>query len=232
MYDDYEYEEPTQDEMEEMEGANATTTEMTNGTLKIEFNTENFVSGIVCAVTSQVKKELYTEIISEIKRNVLSDMKEKIQYTVGEIIKEIILDYMQNEKITIGGNSFFDKEPLETYSMKEYAKKCIGESIKDNKFRVVTSIEKDRYSGYKTKTTEYSYDEYIRSGLAIGNDVKEYIDKQVMEIKNNVNKDVKNIFDESTKKMLSESVLNVLMANDTYKKIESNLACIADRSVN
>ena len=55
------------------------------------------------------------------------------------------------------------------------------------------------------------------------------MDKQVDEVRQQVNRDVKAAFDESTKTMLSNAVLQVLMANDTYKKIESNISCIADR---
>ena len=55
------------------------------------------------------------------------------------------------------------------------------------------------------------------------------MDKQVDEVRQQVNRDVKAAFDESTKTMLSNAVLQVLMANDTYKKIESNISCIADK---
>lgn len=231
-FEDYD-EEPTQEEMEEHEGAEATKAKMTKKKLKIEFDTENFANGIVSAVTSEVKKNLETSIIEQIKKEVLDDLKEKIRLSTHEIIKDIIVDFMENEKIKIGGSSFWDDEPLKELTMLEYAKKCVGDSVVKGNFKVVTGYEKDRYSnsGYRAKTQEFTFSDYIRSQLAIGNDIKEYIDKQVVEIKNNVNRDVKKVFDDSTKKMLSESVLNVLMANDTYKKIESNLACIADRTV-
>ena len=55
------------------------------------------------------------------------------------------------------------------------------------------------------------------------------LDKQVDEVRQQVNRDVKAAFDESTKTMLSNAVLQVLMANDTYKRIESNISSIADR---
>lgn len=224
-------EEPTQEEYEEYEGAAATKAKMTTKKLKIEFDTENFANGIVTAVVSEVKGKLYKEIMEAIKKDVLNDIREAIKLQSHEVVKGIIEDYMRSEKIKIGGHSFWDDEPLQEYTMQEYAKKCIGDVIKNGKFKVVTSYEKDRYSSYRAKTSEFTIEDYIRSNLAIGNDIKEYIDKQVMEIKNNVNRDVKKVFDDSTKKMLSESVLNVLMANDTYKKIENNLACIADRTI-
>lgn len=230
--DDYE-EEPSREEQEETNGCDSTTAKMKGNKLDIKVDFTDFVTGIVASVQGGVRKQLITEITSEIKREVLDGMRERIQLQSGEIIKSIIDEYVENEKITIGGNSFFDNEPLQTFTMKEYAKKCMADSVKNGKFRVAVGIEKDSYSRnkYRAKTQEYDFDEYIRSQLAIGNDVKDYIDKQVLSIKDDVNKNVKKAFDDSTRKMLSESVLNVLMANDTYKKIESNLACIADRTI-
>lgn len=231
-YEDWD-EEPTQEELEKYEGEESTEVKTTPEKLKIEFDTENFASGIVCAVVSEVKKNLYTEIVTHIKTEIVENMKEKIMLKSGEIIKEIIDDYVKNEKITIGGNSFWDDEPLQEYSMQEYAKKCIADAIKKGKFTVCNGYEKDRYSksGYKAKQTTYEFDAYIRSELAIGNDIKQYIDAQIMEIKDSVNKGVKDMFDASTKQMLSDSVLKVLMSNETYQKIQSNIACIADKSV-
>lgn len=40
------------------------------------------------------------------------------------------------------------------------------------------------------------------------------------------------MFDTSTRQMLSDNVLQVLMANETYQKIQSNIACIADKKEN
>lgn len=227
--------EPTQEELEEMDGMENTKTQFKSESLKIEFNTENFASGIIAAVVSEVKQNLYKEVIDKIKKDIVEDIQETIRLQSHEIVKEIINDYMQNEKIKIGGSSFWDNEPLQEFTMQEYAKKCIGDTIEKGQFNYITGWEKDKYNSSKNlraKTATVTYAEYIRSELAIGNDVKEYIDKQIMDVKDNVNKGVKAIFDASTKNMLSESILKVLMANDTYKQIESNIACIADRTVN
>lgn len=231
-YDDYcedEYE-PTVEELEEMDGMENTDVKVGAEELEIKFNTENFAAGIVSAVTAAVKKNLYNEIVAEIKKEVLKDMKETIHNQANAVIKEIIDEYVNTEKIKIGGNGFWDNEPLREYSMREYAKKCIADAIKKQEFRVVTGVEKNRYGEVRAKTEKFDFDTYIRSELAIGSDIKEFIDKQIAEVRDNVNKGVKDMFDSSTKAMLSESVLKLLMANDTYKKIESNIACIASRT--
>lgn len=226
-YEDYE---PTEEEMEEMDGMENTKVRAGAEELEIKFNTENFAAGIISAVKAEVKKNLYEEIVAEIKKEILDDMKETIHNQANAIIKEIIDEYVNTEKIKIGGNSFWDNEPVQEYSMREYAKKCIADAIKEGEFRVVTSTEKERNGRIRARTEKFSFDTYIRSELAIGNDIKDFIDKQIAEVRDTVNSGVKEMFDSSTKAMLSESVLKLLMANDTYRKIESNIACIASRT--
>ncbi len=226
-YEDYE---PTKEEMEEMDGMENTKVSVKAEELEIKFNTENFAAGIISVVAAEVKKNLYKEIVAEIKKDILDDMKETIYNQANAIIKEIIDEYVNTEKIKIGGNSFWDDEPVQEYSMREYAKKCIADAIKECEFRVVTSTEKERNGRIRVRTETFSFDTYIRSELAIGNDIKEFIDKQIAEVRDAVNSGVKEMFDSSTKSMLSESVLKLLMANDTYRKIESNIACIASRT--
>lgn len=232
-YDDYyedEYE-PTQEEMEEMDGMENTEVMIGKENIKIEFNTENFAAGIMQAVAAEVKKNLYSEIVSEIKNEVLEDIKEKIQCATGDIIKEIVQDFMNNNKICIGGSSIWDDEPKEELTLLQYAKRCVKDCIENSRFRIVKSIKKDCYNRgkYSAETQEYTFEEYLYQHLGIDDEVKSYLDKQVDEVRQQVNNDVKAAFDESTKAMLSNAVLQVLMANDTYKKIESNIACIADR---
>lgn len=232
-YDDYyeeEYE-PTQEEMEEQDGMENTEVKMKRENLKVEFNTENFAIGIMQAVVAEVKKNLYGEIVSEIKSEVLEDIREKIQFATGDIIKVIVLDFMENEKICIGGSSIWDDEPKEELTLLQYAKRCVKDCIENSRFRIVKKFEKDRYNRgkYKAETQEYTFEEYLHQHLGIDDEVKSYLDKQVDEVRQQVNRDVKAVFDESTRMMLSNAVLQVLMANDTYKKIENNIACIANK---
>lgn len=228
MYYDEDYE-PTQEEMEEMDGMENTSTENSNGIININFNTENFANGIVTAVVRSLKENLYKEIVDQIRKECLEDIREKIQLQTGEIIREIIEDYMNTEKITIGGDSLWDDAPKEELTFIQYAKRCIKNIINNGKFKVVKSVAKNRYSDkYDIKTDEYSFDEYIRANCGIDNEVKAYLDKEVDKLRQEINKNIKTVFDESTRNMLSQSVLNILMANDTYKKIESNIASIAN----
>ncbi len=234
MYYDGYYEEecePTQEEQEELEGMESTEVDM-NEVLEIKFNAENFARGIVSAVVTETKKDLYKEVMKEIKGEVLDEIKEKIQYATSDIVRGIVQDFMDNEKIQLGGTSIWDDdEPKEELTLTQYAKRCMKECIKNGRFRIVKGFKKDRYGrkGLTAETQEYSFEEYLMQHLGIDDEVRTYLDSQINEVRQQVNESVKAAFDQSTKEMLSNTVLQVLMANDTYKKIESNISCIADR---
>lgn len=202
-----------------------------SGKIRIEFDAEDWAAGILNAVTAKLKSNLYDEIVAQIRKEVLEDMREKIQLSVHEIVKDIVMDFMQNEKIQIGGLSYWDNTPKEELTLIQYSKRCIKECIENGKFNTIIAVKKDRYSDrYRYETKEYSFSEYMQNNLGIGNEVKAYLDEEMDKVRKQINKDVKSAFDESTRTMLSQTVMNVLMANDTYRKIEQNIACIADKS--
>lgn len=230
-YDDDHDCEPTREEQEEYAGTESTNVKFKGSQMEIKFDAACFMEGIMLEVTSRVKEELYRKIIAEIKKEVLKDMEEKIRLSVHEIVKDIVVDFMENEKIRIGGSSGWDETPEEELTLMQYSKRCIRECIEKGEFNVVIGVEKDRYSGRpRLKTEKYSFEQWLQNGLGIGNDAKAYFNAEIDKIRKQINADVKNAFDESTKTMLSQAVLQVLMANDTYRKIEKNIARIADRA--
>lgn len=227
--------EPTEEEMETYMGEESTKATRNGNVLHVDFDMNNMCQGIVNAVKEQLKTELYESILMEVKGDILKDIKQTIMTSTGEIIKELIVDFMKNEKITVGGD-YWGNSKAEEYTLMDYAKKCIGEAIHDTKFTVVTEIkeENDRWSGrrYRIVTKEYKFNEFINTQLGIGNEIQEFLVRQIGDVKEQVNKNMKNAFDDATKNMLSESVMNVLLANDTYKKIQNQVACIADGTIN
>ena len=234
-YEEYDEYEPTETEMEQHETKEATKTDVNGNVLKVEFDMENMCFGIVSKIKTQLKEELYESVLAEVKEDIVKDIKQTIMTSTGEIIKELIVDFMKNEKITVGGD-YWGNTKAEEYTLMDYAKKCIGEAIHDTKFTVVTEIkeENDRWSGrrYRIVTKEYKFNEFINTQLGIGNEIQEFLVRQICDVKEQVNKNMRNAFDDATKKMLSESVMNVLLANDTYKKIQNQVACIADGTIN
>lgn len=199
--------------------------------IKVEYDMEEVFGGIKEAVKKEVAEELRGEIITELRDEVVATIKDDILHTANAIVKNMVDDFINNEKVVIG-NGFFG-EKTEEYTLKEYMKKCVADCIKNGEMHIVTGVVKDRHNAYgnmRVETDTIKFSDYLKAELAIGNDVKEYIDKQVYDIRKTINSEIKRTFDESTKTFLSEAVLQVLMSNDTYKKIEGNIACIASKT--
>ena len=60
-------------------------------------------------------------------------------------------------------------------------------------------------------------EEYIKRLFNPDELIKADLDKFMDEIRNDINKTMKETFDNSTKNMLSSAVLSILTANDTYR---------------
>lgn len=214
-YDEYE---PTEEEIQEIQGKQSTDVDFDFEKLQIFFDAKNFAEGIA----SEVKRTLKNEIISDLKKEVLKDLKDDIQNNIAKMSYDIVRDVYENEKVIIGG---WGKEKQEI-SVKQYLLNEIRDSFKDGKF---ITKEKDNWGDVETR--EVSIKDYIDSKIkfdAIQND----IDREIDQIRKNINTRIKDMFDSSTRQMLSDNVLQVLMANETYQKIQGNIACIADKKEN
>lgn len=214
-YDEYE---PTEEEIQEIQGKQSTDVDFDFEKLQIFFDVKNFAEGIA----SEVKRTLKNEIISDLKKEVLKDLKDDIQNNIAKMSYDIVRDVYENEKVIIGG---WGKEKQEI-SVKQYLLNEIRDSFKDGKF---ITKEKDNWGDVETR--EVSIKDYIDSKIkfdAIQND----IDREIDQIRKNINTRIKDMFDSSTRQMLSDNVLQVLMANETYQKIQGNIACIADKKEN
>lgn len=213
-YYDEDYE-PTEEELDQMEGEENTEAEFDFKNLQINFDVENFAKGIATAV----KKTLKKEIIAELKKSVMEDLKDDIQKNIATMSEEIVREIYENEKVILGGWG----EEKQEVSVKQYLLNAIRDSFKDGKF---ITKEKDRWGD--VETTEVSIKDYIdkkNNFSAIQKD----IDREVDGIRKDINRKIEDIFNSSTKQMLSDNVLKVLMANETYQKIQNNIACIADK---
>lgn len=213
-YYDEDYE-PSEEEIDQMEGEESTETEFDFKNLQINFDVENFAKGIATAVKSTLKKE----IIAELKKSVMEDLKDDIQKNIATMSEEIVREIYENEKVIIGGWG----EEKQEISVKQYLLNAIRDSFKDGKF---ITREKDRWGD--VETTEVSIKDYIDKKINFSA-IQKDIDREVDGIRKDINRKIEDIFNSSTKQMLSDNVLKVLMANETYQKIQSNIACIADK---
>lgn len=216
-YYDEDYE-PSEEELDQMKGEENTEVEFDFKNLQINFDVENFAKGIATAV----KKTLKKEIIAELKKSVLEDLKDDIRKNISTMSEEIVREVYENEKVIFGGWG----EEKQEVSVKQYLLNRIRESFKDGKF---ITKKKDRWGD--VETTEVSIEEYINGKIDFSA-IQKDIDREIDSMRKDINSRIKDMFDSSTRQMLSDNVLQVLMANETYQKIQSNIACIADKKEN
>lgn len=192
--------------------------------VKVEYDMEELFVGIKEAVKEELRPEIANEIKAEIKADITSQvveqLKEMVPVKVEDWLVEILRDIYENTTVKVGGG--WDKEP-EEHTIKQFVTKEIKDSLGEGKVRIKT---KDRYGDYETQ--EIAFTDWVTKEC-VSPEIKKYFAEQMKITKNEINKKVKEVFDESTRSMLSENVMSILMANDTYKKIQGNIASIASK---
>ena len=153
--------------------------------------------------------------VEELAKNIIAEK-------VAENFRKFVDEYISTTKIRIGGNSYWDDEEAKELTVEQYIKYELKNRLESKKLRVKSN---NRYSDYE----EVSFEDYIKSQFNANDIIKADLDSFLDEVRKKINQTVKNTFDKSTKDMLSNTVLSILTANDTYRKIENNIKCIADK---
>ena len=112
----------------------------------------------------------------------------------------------------------FDFKNLQiNFDVENFARGIANEVKKTLKTEIISEMKK-----------EVSIEEYINSRIEFSA-IQKNIDIEVKRVRDSINARIKEMFDSSTRQMLSDNILQVLMANETYRKMQENIACIADR---
>ena len=192
--------------------------------MKVNIDLENLESSIKGTLEKNIETIIQTEIKEIAKEYVESNCEEAIQEIVGEQLKKYIDDYIHTHKITIGGGLYDDEE--KKISIADYTRKTISELL-DKK--IFTYKSKDSWSGRET-IKERSFDDYIKDELKYEYIVEAELKKYITSVKNEINRNIKETFDNQTKQALSESVFGILMSTDTYKTLVSNIQLLAGQN--
>ena len=153
--------------------------------------------------------------IEELARNVIAEK-------VTENFQKFVDVYISTTKIKVGGNSYWDDDEVKEFTVEQYIKYELKKRLESKKLRVKSN---NRYSDYE----EVSFEDYIKSQFNANDIIKTDLDSFLDGVRKQINQTVKDTFDKSTKDMLSNTVLSILTANDTYRKIENNIKCIANK---
>lgn len=164
-------------------------------------------------ITTAIKETVYGEINLQVKS--------LVETTVNEKIVSYVDDYITKTKIKIGWG-YFDKIPEENLTVEEYIKRQISTLMESNTFKIIT---KDRWGDKRTETVDYAT--YINSKFDISDEVEKALSNFMTKVKNEVSNKITEQFNEVTKQMISDTMLQLLAQNDTFTKIQQNIACIA-----
>jgi len=174
-------------------------------------NAESEVKGMICNIDMG---QIDQYIINTISNTIMSRINTKIDLSVSSIIKDEyekviknktietidkmidvqVSNYMNGE-MTIGGGW---GEKAKTLTRIEYLAETITKEL-DSKFK------KDTVSEMVTRS------------------VKTEMEKLTENLKQQINVGIKNTFDEVTRKTLAENVVTMLMASDTYTKLQNGM---------
>jgi len=174
---------------------------------------------ITAAVVSEVNAHLISGLKAEINHNVLSEIKENIKDSIrgclDNTIKQMIEELVETEKVTIGGG--WDSEARElTY------KEFIRDEIKKRVEKSEVSVKDNRGCN-----TSVSFKDYFVNHC-VDDEVQMYVNKQVKEVKADISAKIRTLFESQTKSALSETVMQVLMASETYQGITNSIKRLSD----
>ena len=190
-------------------------------TLELD-NLENIVQTTLEKNLENVVKEQIADIVKKTADNL---MKDTINAQVSENFQHFVDEYITTKKIKIGG-SYWDNEPEQEYTVEQYIKQQLKEKLDSKKLKLK---KQDSYGRYTNNYEEVSFETYISRQFDPSEEIKKELDTFMDVIRKQVNTTMKETFDNSTKSMLSNAVLSILSANDTYRQIENNIKCIADK---
>lgn len=197
--------------------------------MKVTIDLENLETLVYTAINKNIEEIIKIEIDTMIRKTIEKDSKEKIEDLVNTNFERFVNEYITTTTIKTGGDFWNDEEAKE-YTVEQFIKEQLKQKLESNTLKVK---KKGRTSSYSDDFENVSYEEYIKRTCNINDLIqKEFenkLNKFMDEIRKDINETMKNTFDNSTKTMLSNVVLNILSANDTYKQIENNIKCIADR---
>lgn len=190
--------------------------------MKITFEMDNLQDLIEKSVSKNIEEAVKSQVEDTIKEQVAKLGGDIISEVVTKNFNEFVNDYITNTKITVRKEDFWGDADVNEYTVEEYIKKCLKERLDNEKFRMMGKY--DRYE-------EVTFDEYIKKYYEtyIEKEIKKKMDSYFEDIRNQINRTMKETFDNTTKDMLSSTVLNILTQNNTYKQLENNIKFIATK---
>ena len=193
--------------------------------MKVTIDMENLDNIVEQVLKENVEEVINDKIYDSVKQFVTSyfdrEIKDIVQEKANEAMTSYVEEYIKNSTITVGGG-LYSKEEAKVYTIEEYIKKELADRLTEGNLKILTN---DRYDKCKTVT----FEEFIKNSFDAESLVKKELESFMDKIRKDINNKVNDTFNDTTKTMLSETVFNVLMKNDTFSKLNDSVKCIADK---
>ena len=170
-----------------------------NKGMKIEIDAGFMHDYILHTLKNTIEGTACTIARQEIKTIVNDDIKKKVSAEIESQIKSVVEEEIQNfmsKDITIGGGWC---EPERTLTRQQYLAETI-ENVLTHKFK------SDAMKSYAEKEVEGAIRIFER------------------KLKDEINASIKTCFNEATRQTLTDNVVQMLMCNDTYKRLADSMS--------
>ena len=175
--------------------------------LKIEMDATEMLSSIVHEVSKRVLTDTHKIAEGMIREIITKDLqKEIIDYTrsaIADVVNDEISKFMQNP-IKVGGGW---NDPIRELSREAYLSEIVSKKLDDA---------------------------FSKEGIA--RIVNDRADRQIRDftedVKNRINRKLKDQFDSSMREQLSQNIIQLLLANDTYQKLQQSMTSLLPEGKN
>ena len=172
-------------------------------------------------VQGVMEKNLQSIIENEIRKSIESQVatsaKGIIEDMVNEKLESYVNDYIKTATVSVGGG--WNSDP-KTYTVEEYIKQQISEIMSKQGFKA-----KDRYGNYSNSVT---FEDYVKRELNVDASVQSTLDKFMKKVRDDVNKNITRMFDNTTQAALSSVIMDMLSNSNAFLEMRDNLKRITD----
>lgn len=184
--------------------------------MKVNIDMENLSNAVEIAITENANNVIKDVIEKKISTYIDKNYKKIIEITINEKMEEYLKNYLETTTITVGEGLL--NQNIKTYTIQEYINKQISDIMNNKKFE--TEI-KDRWG--EKSLQEVSFDEFIKQSFDVSKEVRHQLENYMKSVKDDINRNIKNVTDQVMKDMLSNTIFEILMQSDTYSKISNGL---------
>ena len=185
--------------------------------MKVTVDMENLGLMVQDVVEKNLNSMIENEVRKSIETKVSVNAKEIIESVVNEKLESYVNDYIKTATISVGGG--WNSDP-KTYTVEEYIKQQISEIMSTHGFKA-----KDRYGNYNSTTT---FEDYVKRELNVDASVQKTLDQFMKKVRDDVNKNITKMFDNTTQAALSSAIMNMLNNSNAFLEMRDNLKRITD----